>query len=226
MRRTIHGHRSHWTSDLPAETPSNVEDSRCVSCHVALTIQGKWGVWHKLSKTPTWTSQWRRSVWGREYPQASKAREKLSVLCEMERVSHFWGIMGTGRCILWWWWPADTIQRATKTLKSTMLLPHGLSWTVDNSWLLSCGAQVEIWSPSQPNMGNIQWTRGHKWSPWIRCLSQTSPRIRSSPNNLKESQDAPPWTRHHRSDRSTLFCAMTNLSPLVIQWCSHQESSR
>ena len=67
-----------------------------------------------------------------------------------------------------------------------MWLPHGLLRTFDNSWLLSCRAWLEIWSPFQPDMGDIQWTRGHKRSPRVQPFSQTSLWVRSPPNHLNQ----------------------------------------
>ena len=116
-----------------------------------------------------------------------------------------------------------------------MWSPHGLLRTFDNSWLLSCGAQVEIWSPFQPDMGDIQWTRGHKRSPRVWPFSQTSPRVRSPPNHLNRKSECPTLNHNvYRSSRPWMTPPwQQRYSPLhhdrphppTIQWCSHQESS-
>ena len=67
VRRAICDNRSHRTSNVPIETPSNMEDPWCVSCCIASTVQGEWGLQGKLSKAPTWISWWRRDIWGRKY---------------------------------------------------------------------------------------------------------------------------------------------------------------
>ena len=103
MRETIWNWRSLGTSDLSTKTPDNMENSQCIPCHSFSTLYRKQSIWKQLSKTITWITWRRRSIWSRNDPQTLEERKRISILCEIERISDHWSDMGNWISLLKWW---------------------------------------------------------------------------------------------------------------------------
>ena len=125
--RAIWNWRSSGTSDLSTKTPNNLEDSQCIPCYPFVTLYQKWSIWEQLSQTVTWITRRRRSIWSRNDPQTSEKRKRISILCEIERISDHRSDMGIWISFLEWQRHATNVQRKTSTMKHERISPY---WTI------------------------------------------------------------------------------------------------
>ena len=70
-----------------------------------------------ISWTTDRTWKQRRSLWSRFDHQSLKTRTRLSILCEMKRISYLWSIVGTRTSFLQWRRHAHSLKKLTSTLK-------------------------------------------------------------------------------------------------------------
>ena len=115
-RRTVWNWRSLGTCDLSIKTPNNMEDSQRVPCHLIATLYWKQNIWKQLPQTTTWITGRRRSIRGRNYLPTPMKRKRISILCEMERISNHQSDMGIWISLLRWWKHAPNLQRSISTL--------------------------------------------------------------------------------------------------------------
>ena len=115
-RRTIRSIGNTGSCNLSAKFTSNVENPQRLPCSITATISGKWSVWSELHKATARNGTRRRSLWSWNDPKTSETRKKGSILCEMEGISHYRSIVGTGRSLLKRQRHVGTIQTSTPTM--------------------------------------------------------------------------------------------------------------
>jgi hypothetical protein len=106
------------------ETARIMENPQCIPCNITLTIHWEQSLWKQWPKATTRVIRRQRSLWSWTNPQTSEKRKRLSILCEIKRLSHYWGNLGTCISLLYQWRHAKKISRLTSTIEANWMIKN------------------------------------------------------------------------------------------------------